>query len=220
MPGKKRVFLLHVYLPSMPPVDRAFREIWPEAEVFNLIDESLYADISPEGDVPPAVADRIANFLRHAELGGADGIVFTGSTFGPTVEQVRGGVGIPVLTADEGAAEAAVQAGQSILILSTAARSMPVVRRGLENAAARAGVMPAIAAKVVEGAKAALDAGDMVRHNSLIRAAVDEAKGYDVILFGQMSMEAALEGAGPEVAARIVTTPRASARKMRALLAG
>jgi Asp/Glu/hydantoin racemase len=218
MPDKKRIFLLHVYLPSMVAVDRAFRDIWPEAGVFNLLDESLYADISPDGDVPASVADRIANFLRHCELSGADGIVFTGSTFGPTIEQVRGCVSIPVLTADEGAAEAAVQAGHSILILSTAARSMPVSRRGLENAAARAGVQPAIAAKVVEGAKAALDAGDLAGHNRLIRAAVDKADGYDVIVFGQMSMEAALEGAGPEVASRIITTPRSSAMKMRSIL--
>src|SRR4051812_23660560 len=69
-PDQKRIFLLHAYFPSMAPVDRAFREIWPEALVCNLLDESLYADISPEGDVPRAVADRIANLLRHCELSG------------------------------------------------------------------------------------------------------------------------------------------------------
>jgi Asp/Glu/hydantoin racemase len=219
MPDQKRIFLLHAYFPSMAPVDRAFREIWPEAAVFNLLDESIYADISPEGDVPAAVCDRIASLLRHCELSGADGIVFTGSTFGPTIEKIRNCVAVPVLTADEGAAEAAVLAGRSILILSTAARSMPAVRRGLENAAARAGVQRIITEQVVEGAKAALDAGDLAGHNRLIRAAVDDANGYDVVVFGQMSMEAALDGAGPELASRIITTPRASASKMRSLLA-
>ena len=218
MPNQKRIFLLHAYLPSMAPVDRAFREIWPEAAVFNLLDESVYADISTEGDVPTAVADRIANLLHHCVLSGADGIVFTGSTFGPTIERIRGCVSIPVLTADEGAAEAAVQAGHSILLLSTASRSMPVTRRSLENAAARAGVRPVITGKVVEGAKEALDAGDLARHNALIGAAVADLAEFDVVVFGQMSMEAALDRAPPELASRIITTPRASARKMRSIL--
>jgi Asp/Glu/hydantoin racemase len=220
MPDEKRIFLLHAYFPSMAPVGRAFREIWPEATVFNLLDESLYADISSEGNVPAAVTDRIANLLRHCETSGADGIIFTGSTFGPAIEKVRNSVAIPVLTSDEGAAEAAVQAGRSILILSTAARSMPVTRRGLDVAAARAGVRPAITEKLVEGAKAALDAGDLVSHNRLIRAAIDNTDGYDVVVFGQMSMEVALDDAEPTVASRIITTPRASARKMRSLLSG
>lgn len=219
MPDQKRIFLLHAYFPSMAPVDRAFREIWPEAAVCNLLDESLYADISPDGDVPTAVVDRIASLLRHCELSGADGIVFTGSTFGPAIEKVRNAVSIPVLTSDEGAAEMAVQAGHSILILSTAARSMRVTRRSLDIAASRAGVQPAITEKLVEGAKAALDTGDLIGHNRLVRAAMENADGYDVVLLGQMSMEAALDCAGADLASRIITTPRAAARKMRSLLA-
>ncbi len=218
MSGKRRIFLLHAYFPSMAPIVRAFNDIWPEAEVFNLLDESLYADIGPDGNVPAPVADRIANLLRHCELSGADGIVFTGSTFGPVIEKIRKAVSIPVLRSDEGAAEAAVLVGRSILILSTAERSLPVTQRSLDIAAAQAGVRPLIAGKVVEGAKAALDAGDLAGHNSLIRQAMNNADGYDVVVFGQMSMEPALEGAAPDVASRIITTPRASATKMRSLL--
>jgi Asp/Glu/hydantoin racemase len=203
----------------MAPIVRAFNEIWPEAEVFNLLDESLYADIDPDGNVPASVADRIASLLRHCEASGADGIVFTGSTFGPVIEQIRNTVSIPVLRSDEGAAEAAVQVGHSILILSTASRSLPVTHRSLDIAAARAGVRPIIEGKLVEGAKAALDAGDLAGHNRLIRAAINSADGYDVVVFGQMSMEPALEGAALEVASRIITTPKASAAKMRSLLA-
>lgn len=219
MPDKKRIFLLHAYLPSMAPIARAFQEIWPEADVFNLLDESLYADITPEGNVPALVADRITNLLRHCALSGADGIVFTGSTFGPVIEKIRNAVAIPVLTSDEGAAEAAVQLGRSILILSTASRSLPVTRRSIDNAARHAGVKPVVTGQVVEGAKAALDAGDLAAHNSLIRTAINNTAEYDVVVFGQMSMEPALDGAAPEVVSRVITTPRASATKMRSLLA-
>src|SRR3546814_3168507 len=48
------------------------------SEVFNLLDESIYADIGTDGAVPPPVAERIVNLLRHCEISGADGIVFTG----------------------------------------------------------------------------------------------------------------------------------------------
>jgi Asp/Glu/hydantoin racemase len=215
---RKRIFLLHPYFYSMAPVAKAFQETWPEAQVFNLLDESLYADIGPDGEVPAAVIGRIENILRHCVLSGADGVVFTGSTFGPALEQARKSIPVPVLRSDEGAAELAVKLGRKILILSTAARSLPVTRRSVDIAAEQSGARPDVTGRVVQGAKQAMDLGNLAEHNRLILQALDDIDDYDVVLFGQMSMEPALEDLGPKIASRVITTPKASAQKMRSVL--
>ena len=164
----KRIILVHAFLPSMPPIAKAFKEGWPEAEVLNLIDEALYADVTPEGVMKPGVTDRVTSLLEHCVLSGADGIVFTGSTFGPAVDVARRSIPVPVLKADEAMAERAVSIGQHILIVCTAMRAIPIVRGNMEAAAKKAGVQPTIESFCVPGAKDAISAGDEETHDRLI----------------------------------------------------
>ena len=79
----KRIFLVHPTLLAMPPVDQAFKTLWPDAKVLNVLDESLYNDIPQDGTLAPEIYTRLTNLFRHCEMSGADGIVFSGSTFGP-----------------------------------------------------------------------------------------------------------------------------------------
>src|SRR5215475_2089795 len=96
----KRIFLVHPTPLAMPPIDDAFKTLWPEAETLNLLDESLYADIPPDGTLSPAIYDRVATLLRHCEDSRGDGIVFSGSTFGPAVDSGRKHMRVPVLRAE------------------------------------------------------------------------------------------------------------------------
>ena len=138
----KRIFLVHPTPLAMPPVDEAFKTLWPQAQVLNLLDESLYADVGANGELTPALYARVANLFRHCEASGADGIVFSGSTFGPAVEEGRKGIKVPVLRIEEGMMDEAVARGGSILVVSTQKRAMPVVRGTLDASAKRAGKTP------------------------------------------------------------------------------
>ena len=124
----KRIVLVHPTPLALPPVDEAFKTLWPQAQVLNLLDETLYADVGPNGETTPALMARVANLLRHAQASGADGILFSGSTFGPAVEEGRKGMQVPVLRIEEAMMDDAVARGGSILVVSTQKRAMPVVR--------------------------------------------------------------------------------------------
>ena len=216
---RPRIFLVHAYRHSMAPIDEAFRTLWPEAEAVRLLDESLYADAGADGTMPANIVPRLAGLFRHCEVSGAAGIVFTGSTFGPAVEVAARDVTVPLLKADEAMAEAAVAAGRRILVLATAKRAIPVIRRNLEAAAARAGASPEIGDGWVEGAQAANNAGRAEEHDTLIaEAAAERGGGYHAIMLGQMSMAPARKRMPPDVAARVVTSPDASVLKLRRLL--
>lgn len=216
----KRIVLIHALHASMAPIVAAFHRNWPDARVLNILDETIYADVGPDGVLPAGMEDRIAGLLRQAERGGADGIVFTGSTFGPAVDAVRGQVGVPVLKADEAMCAEAVATGGRITVACTARRALPVIRANIEAAAAEAGARPAITELCVEGAKDAITAGDHETHDRLIAETLAAARDYDVLLLGQVSMVPARARLSPTVAARVLTSPDASVARMRALVGG
>jgi Asp/Glu/hydantoin racemase len=148
----KRVILVHPYRPTMAPIIDAFARLWPEVEVLNLLDESLYADVGADGVLAPDVFGRIETLLRHAAASRADGVIFTGATFGPAVEAARASLALPVLKADEAMCEAIAACRGRVAILCTARRALPVIRAGVE-AAAKGGLVPQIDEICVKGAK-------------------------------------------------------------------
>ena len=214
----KRVFLVHPTSLAMAPIDEAFKTLWPQAQTINVLDESLYADIPQNGTLAPAIYDRVASLLRHCELSGADGILFSGSTFGPAVDKARAGMRVPVLRAEEAMMEQAVTLGERLLLVCTAKRAMPVVRGTLDAAVKRAGAKRAITELWVQGARDPITSGDVVTHDKLIAEQVMAAGDFDVIVFGQISMVPVRTPLPPDLTRRIVTGPEATVARMRALI--
>jgi Asp/Glu/hydantoin racemase len=214
----KRVFLVHPTPLAMAPIDQAFKTLWPQAQTLNVLDESLYADIPQDGTLAPAIYDRVASLLHHCEASGADGILFSGSTFGPAVDKARASMRVPVLRPEEAMMEQAVTLGERILLVCTAKRAMPVVRGTLDAAVKRAGVTRQIAELWVAGARDAITGGDIATHDRLIAEQVAAAGDVDVIIFGQISMVPAQVPLPPEIKRRIVIGPDATVARMRALI--
>jgi len=214
----KRVFLVHPTPLAMAPIDEAFKTLWPQAQTINVLDESLYNDIPQDGTLAPAIYDRVTSLLRHCELSGADGNLFSGSTFGPAVDKARIGMRVPVLRAEEAMMEQAVTLGDRILLVCTAKRAMPVVRSTLDAAVKRSSVTRQITELWVEGARDAITSGDETTHDKLIAEQVMAAGDFDVIIFGQISMVPSRTPLPPDIARRIVTGPEATVARMRALI--
>ena len=204
----------------MAPIDAAFKQGWPQAQIVNLLDESLYADVPQDGTLAPALYERVTTLLNHCVNSGADGIVFTGTTFGPAIEATRPHIKVPLLRAEEAMAEQAVGMGQDILLVCSALRAMPVIRGSLEAAAKRQGVAPRIRELWVSGAKDALASGGIDAHDRLIAREVEAAKHAGVIVIGQISMAGACAHLPAALLPRIVTSLNAAVTRMRALVEG
>ena len=78
---RPRIVLVHAVEVAMPPVAAAFRELWPEAERVNLLDDSLSIDRGPQPDLTPAMFDRFDRLGAYArDIGANDGnAVFDGA---------------------------------------------------------------------------------------------------------------------------------------------
>src|ERR1700753_860398 len=104
-----RITLIHAMAPSIPPIVAAFRRLWPEGELMNLLGDSLAADLARDGALTSAMTDRFLTLARYGASTGADGILFTCSAFGPCIEAcARQLAPMPVLKPNEAMIEDAV----------------------------------------------------------------------------------------------------------------
>lgn len=219
MAKSRRIFLVHAYQPSIAPIVSAFLNGWPEAVVLNLLDEGIYADVGADGVLSESVAKRVTNLMHHAYDSGAEGAIFTGATFGPVVDAARHNIPIPFLKADEALCEELAKQDGRIAILCTAARALPVIRAGIEAAAAKAKRPTPVVDEIhVAGAKEALIAGNAPLHDRLIAQQLQKLEGYEAIALGQISMTGARDLLPPDLAEKIYVSPESSVRMLRQLL--
>ena len=108
-----RIVLLHATPIAMQPVQTAFAERWPEAEVVNLLDDGLTIDRAREGDaLSEALTRRFVDFGRYGHGMGAAGILVTCSAFGPAIDRLAEAVPVPVLKPNEAMFRAAIARGR------------------------------------------------------------------------------------------------------------
>lgn len=211
-----RIALIHALSHSMAPINAAFTSEWPEAQLMNLLDDSLSADLARGGrGLDAAMHERFQLLARYAIDTGAQGILFTCSAFGPCIEAVaRQHPGMPVLKPNEAmVAQAAAGAGRLGLIatfkptLDSMPREFP------------AGVELALA--LAEGALDALNAGDAARHDALIakQASTLRDKGCTRIALAQFSMARARAACENAAGLPVLTTVDSAVLALRTELA-
>ena len=61
-----RIALVHAMPVAIEPVAYVFRELWPQARVTHLLDDSLPADLTATGSITPAIVDRFIAMARAA----------------------------------------------------------------------------------------------------------------------------------------------------------
>jgi Asp/Glu/Hydantoin racemase len=209
-----RIALIHALRHSPPPIEAAFRELWPEAQLMNLLDDSLSADLARTGRLTPVMTDRFLMLARYAKSTGVDAILFTCSAFGPCIDAVVSEMApMPVLKPNEAMIEEAMGLGTRIGLLATfpgTLASMP--------AEFPAGVT--IVPQLAEGALAALDRGDYEQHDGRAARAALALADCDVIALAQFSLARAAPRVKLATGKTVLTTPHSAVRKLKRLLKG
>ncbi len=209
-----RIALIHALKHSLAPIAAAFAEHWPEAELMNLLDDSLSADLAREGRLTERMTERFLTLGRYAAGTGADGILFTCSAFGPCIEAVASAhAPMPVLKPNEAMIEQASAMGRRIGLLSTFAPTLASMPREFPSSVE-------IVPRLAEGALAALDRGERGAHDRLVAEAATELRGCDVIALAQYSMAPAARLVTEATGRPVLTTPDSAVEKLKRLLAG
>lgn len=209
--------LIHTTMNSIAPINDAFRAIDPDVRLMNFLDEGIMPELRSKGATARTKRE-ILQLAWAAEAAGADGILMNCSLMSPYAGELAKCVDIPLIGADFAMLEYVTGHARRVGVVSTVAKAGPTTKRLLEELAASRGKTMDVSVTVVPEAFAALNQGDVQKHNELVqRAALAYDGKVDMIVFSQMSMVRALT---PDFAhghrTEIVTSPSISAKSILA----
>ncbi|MFU9137423.1 aspartate/glutamate racemase family protein [Erwinia tasmaniensis] len=214
-----RIVLLHATPVAMAPIDAAFRDIWPEAETINLLDDGLSVDRARAATLSPELIDR---FVRLGEYGyemQAGGILVTCSAFGPAIDRLAERLPIPVLKPNEAMFHEAVQQGNSIGMLATFGPSIQTMTDEFNQYVAEHHSAATLTTVLVEEAIDLLKKGDVEGHNRRVAARAKELAHCDVIMLAHFSTSRAADSVRQQVSIPVLTAPHAAVKRMKASVA-
>jgi Asp/Glu/hydantoin racemase len=216
----RRIVLLHATPVAMQPIQTAFAERWPEAEIVNLLDDGLTIDRARETDLSEAMIERFVSFGTYGHRMGADGILVTCSAFGPAIDRMIDALPVPVLKPNEAMFQAAIAQGQRIGMLATFGPSVGTMTDEFDEFVARSGRPATLKTVLVADAIDLLRKGDVETHNRLVAARAPELTECDAIMLAHFSTSRAAAAVRQVVKVPVLTAPDAAVDRMRAMVEG
>jgi len=203
----------------MEPTAAAFRGGWPEAELMNVLDDSLSAYRAKSTGLDAAMYARFKRLVQYALDYGARGVLFTCSAFGAAVEAAAAAAApVPVLKPNEAMFDAALAAGHRIGMVATFAPAVASMVEEFEEAASRAHSGARLVTALADGAMEALRAGDVSRHNARVAETAAKMRNVDAIMLAHFSTSRALQAVSERVRVPVLAAPDAAVAKLRVAL--
>ena len=196
---QKTLGLIHTSATLVPMFQQLCSEYLPQVKVFNIVDDSLIKNTIACGELTPATARRVVNYVGSAEAAGADFILVTCSSIGAAVEAAAALTGVPVLRVDQPMADLAVRTGKRIGVIATLSTTLQPTSDLVKRRAVVAGKEIELQAVLCEGAFDALMSGDGAKHDEMVGKALRELSAkVDVIVLAQASMARVADALSPE----------------------
>jgi hypothetical protein len=170
------------------PMETAFREIFPEAQILHLLDETLIEDFRREGGLSPHSRRKALQMALTAQEAGVDGILVTCSTLSPSVDDFRPFLKTPIVKIDEPVIEEVVQKADTIGLLATAETVLksvePLVMKKAREVGRRISIRPFIKGDVWP----LLQKDPAAFYRAIAGAATEAAKECQAVILTQVSI--------------------------------
>ncbi len=215
-----RIALFHATTVAMAPVRSAMAAHWPEAEGFDLLDESLSLDRAKSAALTPELTARFVALGQQAVAAGAKGILVTCSAFGPAITALQHALEIPVLMPNEAMFRQALGHGNRIGMVATFAPAIPTMEEEFTTFAQEAGSAARLETVLAPGAIDSLRRGDTGDHDIRVSDAARALAGHDAVMLAQFSTARAAAMVRAALAIPVLTAPEAAVLRLRALLQG
>ena len=221
----KIITIIHTSLVSHVLLNELFAKYIPEAEIHNIVDDSLLKETTGNGAVTPGVINRLCKYFDAAASLGSDLIFNQCSSVGEAASIAAKTVKVPVLRVDEAMAERAVELGKKIGVVATVFSTVAPSCNLVAAKAEAAGKKVEVVRYLVDGAMQILiDGGGSPearqKHNALVKQTVITcAEECDVVVLAQGSMVVLL----PELSGikkPVLSSPELGVQKARKLLYG
>lgn len=208
----KTLALLHtsmVFINVETMMRDIFAEVMPDVRLINIVDDSLLPDVMAVGEIRPTVQERMTHYVIAAEKTGADAILSLCSSLGPTIDEARKHVSIPVIKIDDAMTEKAAREADRIGVMATVPTTLGPTVDLIEEKSAAMDKSVEVHRALVEGAFQILMGGDKARHDDMVSAAARKlADRVDLIVFAQASMTRLAPRIQEETGLTVLTSPR------------
>jgi len=191
----RRIALLHTAESNIAVFEASHDDLGLGSDVVlrHEVRSDLLADAEEAGGLTPEITRRTREALLALHEG-ADAVVLTCSTLGPSVgEAIRDATHVPMLRVDEAFAREAVREGGKVVVLCAVETTIQSTRVLFEKAAQGTGTE--VDVRLVSGAWAAFKGGQRDRYLSLVAEAADKAirEGASRVALAQASMAGAAQ---------------------------
>ena len=217
---RKTLGLVHNSATLVPLFAQLCKEILPNVDVFNIVDDSLNKDVVRHGELTPQTARRAVQHIASAEAAGADYILVTCSSIGRAVETAASLSAVPVLRVDQPMADRAVQTGRRIGVVATLPTTLEPTADLIQRRAQKAGRQVELTSRLCAGAFDALMSGDAAKHDAMVAGALRAlSQQVEVIVLAQASMARVVEGlADTEKRVPILSSPNLAVEYLATVL--
>ena len=211
----KKIGIIHTSFVSINDMKDLFAELLPEAELTNIVDDSLLREVMANGGITPAIIKRMCSYVQMLEVSGVDAIFNQCSSVGEAFDIAVQQTNLPVLKVDRPMAEKAVSLGSKIAVVATVASTLNPSTKLVKKAADEAGKQVEIKSVLVDGALDILmKENNREKHNSLVKEKIEAIQNeVDVIVMAQGSMVVLL----PElkhIKVPVLSSPRLGVERM------
>ena len=219
MEKSKLIYAIHSSGVTLDLLNGLFEEYIPEAQVYNIVDDSLLAGLYVHGAPTPKMLDRFCAYAVLAEQAGADILFSQCSSFGGGVDIARNLINIPFLKIDRPMMEEAVARGSKIAVVATTVSTMKPSCALLRECAGEAKKrVEIVEVAYPEALKILMEEKDPVKHDNVI---LDLLAGLppdiDCAVLAQGSMHRMKDKLG-RVKLPVLTSPELGVRAARKAL--
>ena len=191
---RPKIALIHATRLAIAPIENTFKDLWPSANIFNLLDEGLLKDIDLLSS--QQMNQRFRSLANYAVSTGCEAILFTCSVFGDAIDSVKEALALPVYKPNEAMIESIYQLAQekkelAIVVMGTAQLSVDSLSHEIDEWANNHHVSIKIKKYAVDQAFELLCKGQADVHDALIVEAVQKNQSINLIVFTQFSMASA-----------------------------
>lgn len=203
-----RIAVIHTSPATVDLFGRLLRERLPGADVFNILDDSILPQLRDNGGDVSAVVPRWRDYARNAQALGADVILNACSSIGELCEPVSRELGATIVRVDARMAHEAIARGGRVAVIATLTTTLRPTCALITETARREGRKVEVIASLVEGAYAALIAGDQAGHDERLVSALREAcTAADAVVLAQASMARVLPRLDDAARAKCLVSP-------------
>tara|TARA_Y100000590_G_scaffold380741_1_gene449270 strand:- start:280 stop:939 length:660 start_codon:yes stop_codon:yes gene_type:complete len=216
----KTVALVHATPLAVEPINDAFRELYPDCVVKNILDDSLLVDLQENnGEITAELRERLATLVKYGEDSGADAVLLTCSSYSPCASDFQDLISVPFFRADDALLETAIDNGSTVGLIATVPSAVETATRELEALAKSRGTRIVVVGSLCEEAFIALKRGDGEAHDLAVVASVMElVDQVDVIALAQYSIARVMSRIPKTVAEKVISSPHAGVQRLKKVL--